>query len=450
MFLVPGAGIEPARIAPLVFETSASTDSAIRANRRLDLLVEECKGIGIFGICKIFVVWVGTNMYLCKINFEFMEHIDILQGEGLSLKSDLGKCLEPYKHVFVVADRQVVNASRVVSDLVKEFIAKEVHVKVLDVSEALKTMDTVLDICSWLLEQGADRDALVVAVGGGITTDMTGFAASIYKRGVRYANVPTTLLAQVDAALGGKTGVNHEKYKNILGVICQPEFTYLCPQVLESLPRRDFLSGAAEMLKTFIIEDGGNYQKAADMFFDMASEFTLEVMLHGKAEDKVWQSILQKHRKTLSDLITATAGVKAGVVSRDQFEKGERRKLNLGHTFAHAIETLAQRDGGERYQGEGVTHGEAVAAGMVLAGRLADKYFRKDKNEITELEGKLSNDLWDGGIPCFCPYSPSEMAEAMKKDKKAEGGKVHFVLPREIGKVEIVDLTVDEVVELLK
>ena len=457
---VPGAGIEPARIAPLVFETSASTDSAIRANRRLDLLVEVCKGIGFFGICKIFVAMVGTNMYICEIIVEYMEHIDIFQGgvsvsrvisgNGLSLKSDLGKCLEPYKHVFVVADRQVANASRVVSDLVHEFLAKEVPVKVLDVSESLKTMDTVLDICSWLLEQGADRDALVVAVGGGITTDMTGFAASIYKRGVRYANVPTTLLAQVDAALGGKTGVNHDKYKNILGVICQPEFTYLCPQVLESLPRRDFLSGAAEMLKTFIIEDGGNYQKAADMFFDMASEFTLEVMLHGKAEDKVWQSILQKHRKMLSDLITAAASVKAGVVSRDQFEKGERRKLNLGHTFAHAIETLAQRDGGERYQDGGVTHGEAVAAGMVLAGRLADKYFRKDKNEITALEGKLSNDLWDSGIPCFCPYSPSEMAEAMKKDKKAEGGKVHFVLPREIGKVEIVDLTVDEVVELLK
>jgi 3-dehydroquinate synthetase len=398
-------------------------------------------------------------MYICKINFEFMEQMDIFQdgvsvsrvvsGEGLSLKSDLGESLKPYNHIFVVVDRQVVNASRVVSDLVKEFLAKEVPVKVLDVSETSKTMDTVLDICSWLLEQGADRDALVVAVGGGITTDMTGFAASIYKRGVRYANVPTTLLAQVDAALGGKTGVNHDKYKNILGVICQPEFAYMCPQVLESLPRRDFLSGAAEMLKTFIIEDGGNYQKAADMFFDMASEFTLEVMLHGKGEEKVWQSILQKHRKTLSDLITAAAHVKAAVVSRDPFEKGERRKLNLGHTFAHAIETLAQRDGGERYQDGGVTHGEAVAMGMVLAAKLADRYYRKDRNEPTELEGRLSSDLWDCNIPCFCPYTIEEMAEAMKKDKKAEGSKVHFVLPKAIGEVETVALTVEEVCRLM-
>ena len=389
-----------------------------------------------------------------------MEHIDIFQGGvsvsrvisgcGLSLKSDLGKCLELYKHIFVVADRQVIEKSKVAGELVQEFLGAGVSVKVLDVSEALKTMETVLDICSWLLDQGADRDALVLAVGGGITTDMAGFAASIYKRGVKYANVPTTLLAQVDAAIGGKTGVNHEKYKNILGVICQPEFTYICPQVLESLPKRDFHSGAAEMLKTFIIEDCGNYQKAADLFFDMSSEFTLEVMLHAKDADKVWRSILKKQSRALAELIAAAARVKAGVVSRDQFERGERRKLNLGHTFAHAIETLAQTDGGERFQEGSVTHGEAVAMGLVLAGKLADRYYRKDKNDPTPLEGKFSNDLWDSGIPCFCPYSPEEMAQAMRKDKKAEGGKVHFVLPNAIGKVEIVDLTVDEVVELLK
>ena len=389
-----------------------------------------------------------------------MEHIDIFQGgksiskvvigDGLKPDGDLGRCLKPYRHVFAVADARVAMKSRVVNALLQDFSASGIPVKRVKVSEEKKTMDSVMDICSWLLDNGADRDALVLAIGGGITTDMAGFAASIYKRGVRFAYIPTTLLSQVDAAIGGKTGVNFEKYKNILGVIRQPEFTYLCPQVLESLPKRDFHSGAAEMLKTFVIEDGGNYQKAADLFFDMAGEFTLEVMLHGKDEDKVWQSILQKHRKTLSGLIAAAARVKAGVVSRDQFERGERRKLNLGHTFAHAIETLAQRDGGERFQEGSVTHGEAVAAGMVLAGRLADKYFRKDKNEITELEGKLSNDLWDSGIPCFCPYSPEEMAQVMTKDKKAEGGMVHFVLPFAVGDVRVVDLTVDEVVKLME
>ena len=393
-----------------------------------------------------------------------MEHIDIFQGEvsvsrvvsgdGLSLKADLGECLKSYKHIFAVADRQVVMKSRVVYDLVQEFLGKGVPVKVLDVSETLKTMDTVLDICSWLLEQGADRDALVVAVGGGITTDMTGFAASIYKRGVKYANIPTTLLAQVDAALGGKTGVNHEKYKNILGVICQPEFTYLCPQVLESLPQRDFLSGAAEMLKTFIIEDGGMYERAVAYMTKYAA-------------DPV--ATLSNEQTELGELIKAAAGVKAGVVSRDQFEKGERRVLNLGHTFAHAIETLAQKGEPEENmpvlslnkKEAKVTHGEAVAMGMVMAAKLADKLRETEGGIFSKLAGvfksaedglaaKVEKDFKACGMPVDCPYSISEMAEAMKKDKKAEGGKVHFIVPREIGKVEIVDLTVGEVVKLLK
>ena len=393
-----------------------------------------------------------------------MEHIDIFQngnsvskvviGDGLRLNGDFGECLKAYKNVFVVADASVAQKSRVVGALLADFVRNYVPVKQIEASEALKTMDTVLEISSWILDNGADRDALILAVGGGITTDIAGFAASIYKRGVRFAFVPTTLLSQVDAAIGGKTGVNVQKYKNVIGVIRQPEFTYICPQVLESLPKRDFHSGEAEMLKTFIIEDGGNYQKAADLFFDMASEFTLEVMVHGKAADKIWPSILQKQRKPLVELITAAVRVKAGVVSRDQFEKGERRKLNLGHTFAHAIETLSQRDGGERYQNEdgvtAVTHGEAVAAGMVLAGRLADRYFRKDREEITPLQSKLSCDLWDCDIPCFCPYSTEEMAVVMKKDKKAEGGKVHFVLPYAVGDVRIVDLTIDEVIRIME
>ena len=242
----------------------------------------------------------------------------------------------------------------------------------------------------------------------------------------------------------------------MLGTIRQPEFTYICPQVLESLPMEDFQSGAAEMLKTFMIEDGGNYRKAADLFFDMSSEYNMEVLMNGKDEKKTWAGIMKKHMDTLCELIEAAARVKAGVVSRDQFERGERRKLNLGHTFAHAIETLAQRDGGERFSNhdgvceiKGVTHGEAVAMGLVLAARLADRYFRKDKNDPTELEAKVSSDLWDADIPCYCPYTVEEMAETMKKDKKAEGGKIHFVLPKSIGNVVTVELTVEEVCRLM-
>lgn len=387
-----------------------------------------------------------------------MEHINIYSGKKAisrivtsdSIKG-LGACLEPFRSVFAVIDKNIpVNAQ-----LMEMLKAKNAGIRYINPSEETKTIETVMDICSWLLENGADRDAMILAVGGGITTDMAGFAACIYKRGVRFAYVPTTLLSQVDAAIGGKTGVNFEKYKNILGIIRQPAFTYICPQLLESLPKRDFLSGAAELLKTFIIEDNGNYQKAADLFFDIQSEFHLEVMMYGKDEDTQWRELLKKHRKTLTALIAAAANIKAGVVSRDQFEKGERRKLNLGHTFAHAIETLAQNENStlpaeEQHFPSGVIHGEAVAMGLVLAARLADRYYRNDSNETTALESKISNDLWDCDIPCYCPYSIEEMAETMKKDKKAEGSVIHFVLPKSIGEVETVGLTLEEVCRLMK
>ena len=385
-----------------------------------------------------------------------MEQINIFSGKRPISRvvtsgnvKDMNLCLEPFRNVFAVVDRNVSEKCPAVSQLMNILDGRGAKVTFVTPSEESKTLESVMEICAWLLENNADRDALVLAVGGGITSDMAGFAASIYKRGVRFAYVPTTLLAQVDAAIGGKTGVNFDKYKNILGVIRQPEFTFICPKVLATLPKRDFCSGAAEMLKTFVIEDNGNYRKAADLLFDMSSEFNLEVLMFGKDEVKTWTAIVDKHTKELGSLVAAAARVKAGVVSRDQFERGERRKLNLGHTFAHAIETLAQRDGGERFNGDGVTHGEAVAIGMVLAARLADRYFRNDRNDPTALEGQMSNDLWDSNVPCYCPYSIEEMADVMKKDKKAEGGKVHFVLPKAVGDVEVVDLTVEEVCRLM-
>ena len=385
-----------------------------------------------------------------------MEQINIFSGKRPISRvvtsgnmKDLNLCLEPYRSVFAVVDRNVAEKCPAVIQLVEILKGRNVKIMTVTPSEESKTLESVMDICAWLLENNADRDALVLAVGGGITTDMAGFAASIYKRGVRFAYVPTTLLAQVDAAIGGKTGVNFDKYKNILGVIRQPEFTFVCPKVLATLPKRDFCSGAAEMLKTFVIEDNGNYRKAADLLFDMSSEFNLEVLMFGKDEVETWTLIVDKHAKELGNLVAAAARVKAGVVSRDQFERGERRKLNLGHTFAHAIETLAQRDGAERFNGEGVTHGEAVAMGLVLASKLADRYFRNDRNDPTALEGQMSNDLWDSNVPCYCPYSIEEMADVMKKDKKAEGGKVHFVLPKAVGDVEVVDLTIEEVCRLM-
>lgn len=361
----------------------------------------------------------------------------------------LESLLTPYRHVFAVMDSNVAMQCPFAQDIAEIMNRKGVPGKLIDASEDAKTMDTVMDICGWLLDNGADRDALVLAVGGGITSDMVGFAASIYKRGVRFAYVPTTLLAQVDAAIGGKTGVNFENYKNMLGVIRQPEFTYICPQVLESLPHRDFCSGAAEMLKTFVIEDGGNYDAAVGLLKAMNNEYAI-VPEQDAAE--YWSDCISAHSCNLADLIANAVRVKAGVVSRDQFEKGERRKLNLGHTFAHAIETLARR---EAMTGDGaiektdITHGEAVAMGMVLAARLSDRIYRNDMETPSALEEKVADDLMACGLTPQSPFGVEEMAQAMHKDKKAEGGKVHFVLIRSIGDVAMQDLTVEEVCRLL-
>lgn len=355
----------------------------------------------------------------------------------------LMQILKNYQHIYAVIDSNVKKNCTVVHQMLHQLEKAGVSHLAVDASEQKKDMNTVMDICAWLLEKGANRDALLLAIGGGITSDMAGFAASIYKRGIRFAYVPTTLLSQVDAAIGGKTGVNFHDIKNILGIIRQQDFTYICPEPLQDLPQRDFLSGAAELLKTFIIEDNGNYTKAVDLLFDISGEYHVEVLMNGKDENQTWRTILKNHNRQLGDLIEAAAKVKAGVVSRDQFEKGERRKLNLGHTFAHAIETLARQDGSD------ITHGEAVAMGIVLAARLSDRYFRKDKSETTELESRLQTELWDCNIPCFCPYSVEQLADAMRKDKKAQGGKVHFVLIKEIGDVVTQELTVEEACRLM-
>ena len=380
-----------------------------------------------------------------------MECVEIYSGKEVISKvlvggdiEDVETVLESYPQVFVVMDREVAMECPAAVCLAEIMNRRSVPGMLIEASEENKSLDTVMEICSWLLEQGADRDALVLAIGGGITSDMVGFAASIYKRGVRFAYVPTTLLAMVDAAIGGKTGVNLQTYKNIIGVIRQPEFTYISAQMLESLPHRDFLSGAAEMLKTFLIEDDGNYEQAVSVLSGM-NRRCCEMMVEGVDEADAWKDCVAESLTDLTHLICAAARVKAGVVSRDQFENGERRKLNLGHTFAHAIESLALK-----YEND-ITHGEAVAMGILLAAELSEKLtVRRREYDAAFIYHKLEDDFFACGLPISNPFRVQDMATAMKKDKKAEGGKVHFVLPSFIGDVRVVDLTVDEVIDTLE
>ena len=204
---------------------------------------------------------------------------------------------------------------------------------------------------------------------------------------------------------------------------------------------RDFLSGAAELVKTFIIDDSGdNYEKAVTILSE----------IHDATDHT---SAISSHHAELEELIAAAAKVKAGVVERDEFEMGERRKLNLGHTFAHAIEWEAHNR--EQSMGEvnagvhGISHGESVAMGMIMAAEASECYYADDKSQHVAVQGiakKLTEDFRRCGLPVECPYPIITLAEAMKKDKKSENGIVHFILIRAIGDVRIEDLPVDDVV----
>lgn len=371
--------------------------------------------------------------------------------------TDVTGYLKGYPAVFVVADRQVKPSAEQVVKAHEEqkpegALSHPSNLLLLHTSEEEKSMSTVLEICKWLMDNDAGRNALLLAIGGGITTDMAGFAASIYKRGIRFAYVPTTFLSQVDAAIGGKTGVNFENYKNILGVIRQPEFTYICPEVLGTLPYRDFLSGAAELLKTFIIDNtGNNYEKAVEVLSE----------IHGSIDRK---QAIASHLAEIERLAAEAAKIKAGIVERDEFECGERRKLNLGHTFAHAIESVSMS--GHNGAESGVTHGEAVAMGMIMAARASERHYNlasenslrpeniagqndtATSEEAESLSSRLARDFNRCGLPTVCPFPPESLSGAMKKDKKAENGIVHFVLIRAIGDVRIEDLPVESAVNL--
>ena len=278
----------------------------------------------------------------------------------------------------------------------------------VEATEENKTMDTVLLICRSMMEAGVTRSGEVLCVGGGITSDIGGFAASIYKRGIPYVNVPTTLLAQVDAGIGGKTGVNLDGYKNMLGIIVEPRVTYICADALRTLPRRELLCGVAELVKTFLIADRAAYEEFCRCGAPTSAVF-----------------------------INKAAGIKQGIVEEDLYESGRRAVLNFGHTFAHGIEHVAA------LLGDDVAHGEAVAMGMILAAKLGDHLHG------TALAPRLEADFVRLGLPVKCPYAPEELVGAMERDKKAAGEKVRFVLLEDIGKPIFEMLAPAEAVELL-
>lgn len=262
-------------------------------------------------------------------------------------------------------------------------------------SEQEKTLATVERLVTELLALQADRDTMLIGVGGGIVTDITGFVAAIYKRGLKFGLVPTTLLAQVDAAIGGKNGVNFDRYKNMVGTFRQAEFVYIDTDFLRTLPVRELRCGAAEMLKTFLLADAEAYEAAVKVF-------------SGPTPEQVPVRLVRR-----------AGEIKFSLVEQDPEDHGVRQLLNLGHTFGHAIEKCSTQ-----YE-----HGEAVAIGIVMAARMAC-----EKGLLSPEEAeRIRRDIAACGLPVEPPVPETELQAAILQDKKRTGGTLKYVLPETIG-----------------
>lgn len=272
----------------------------------------------------------------------------------------------------------------------------------LEPGEEHKNIETYSEILAFLAEKRLTRDDVVVALGGGVTGDMAGFAAATYLRGIPYIQIPTTLLAMVDSSVGGKTAIDLPAGKNLAGAFCQPALVLCDPYVLKTLPERTFLDGCAEVLKYGVL-----YSRE---FFDSLTD-------------------PESVRKDVARVIETCVTMKRDVVEQDEFDRGERKKLNLGHTAGHAI---------ERCSAYKVTHGSAVAAGIAIMARAAAKKGYMPEEEARALEEKLKAFR----LPTDTDFTAAELAKAAMSDKKASQRTIDLIVPRRIGSCEIVRIDI--------
>ncbi len=291
--------------------------------------------------------------------------------------------------------------------------ASDQHVLFFAGGESNKRLAAIESLAERMLEFGADRTSLVIGFGGGIVTDLSGFLAAIYMRGIPVLQIPTTLLAQVDAATGGKTGVNLLGGKNLIGSFHHPIAVLIDPDLLSTLPPREVRAGLFEVLKCGVIRD--------PVLFELLFSHSAEVLALTPG--------------LIDEAICAAVRIKTEVVSADEREGDLRRILNFGHTIGHALEAEA---GYTRF-----LHGEAVGWGMLAATDLASKLSLLN----TEVADRIKQAICRyGPLPPAQDIPPNQLLERLAKDKKTLAGKVHFVLPTAIGKVEIVSGIADEII----
>jgi len=293
-------------------------------------------------------------------------------------------------------------------------LASFVHL--FDDAESEKNLQSVEGLAQSLIAAGADRHALIVAIGGGVVGDVGGFVAASYLRGVALVQVPTTLVAQVDSAIGGKTGVNLPEGKNLLGAFYPPKLVLADPELLATLPGREFRGGLAEVIKYGVIADG-----------------KLFAFL-----EKQMDAILRRDAGALEHVIGRSIAIKAQVVSKDEKESGLREILNFGHTFGHALESVTRY---RRFQ-----HGEAVAWGMMCAALLGHEVAGTPADAVSRIVALVRR---IGPLPPWPEVKPREIMDAMRSDKKARGGKLRFVLAKQLGQARTFDDVAEKTVECI-
>lgn len=338
-----------------------------------------------------------------------IQHIEI-ETEGHHSSIHIGESVKNFANYIPANKTIIITDTNIFAHYGQLFEAYPVIV--IGTGEGQKNLQTIDTILDKMISFEADRSWFVLGVGGGVVCDMAGFAASIFMRGIRFGFVSTTLLSQVDASVGGKNGVNHHGLKNMIGTFNQPDFVICDHTMLATLDKREFIGGFAEIIKHGAI-------KSISHFVDV--EKNIEAALNGNDE-------------VIHKLVSDSVKIKAGVVSRDEKEQGERRTLNFGHTLGHSIEKLT-----------GVHHGEAVAIGMVLEAKISVR-----KGYLTtEDADRLILLIKNMGLPVVSPIALPELIKTMRHDKKREGNSIHFVFLKALGNATHEKITFDELEELV-
>lgn len=311
------------------------------------------------------------------------------------------------------------NVGKLYYDVVEDSLLKEgIEPHRIDVpdGEEYKTLTWASRLFDKLIALKADRQTPLIALGGGVIGDMTGFVAATYLRGVPFIQVPTTLLAQVDSSVGGKTGVNHRKGKNLIGAFYQPKFVYIDVDTLKTLDRREMKAGLAEVIKYGVIKDAKLFKYLENNIDILTQDLKLKTQ-----------------NAALLHIVKRSCAIKASVVEADEREGGLRAILNFGHTFGHAVEAVTKY---KEYK-----HGEAVAIGMVFAANLSRKEGLCGKNVVERITDLIKN----AGLPTEPPDFPrNSYLKAMEIDKKVIGGELRFVLVEKIGRVRMEKVRLEE------